>query len=75
MIKTDDLITEALLLPIELRTQLADKLLQSLNPARREIDEVWAEEAEKRGEEIRTGKVETIAGEKVFRKIRNRLST
>jgi putative addiction module component (TIGR02574 family) len=75
MIKTDDLIAEALSLPIELRTQLADKLLQSLNPARREIDEAWTEEAEKRMEEIRNGKVKTIAGEKVFKKIRNRLST
>ncbi len=75
MMKADDLIAEALLLPVELRTQLADKLLQSLNPMRKEIDEAWAEEAEKRVEEIRTGKAKTIAGEEVFKKIRNRLTT
>ena len=75
MIKTDDLIAEALSLPVEVRTQLADKLLQSLNPSRKEIDEAWAEEAEKRVQEIRTGKVKTIPGAEVFKKIDNRLST
>ncbi len=75
MIKTDDLIAEALSLPVEIRMQLADKLLQSLNPSRKEIDEVWAAEAEKRVEEIRTGKVKTIPGKQVFKKIDNSLST
>ncbi len=60
MIKTDDLIAEALSLPVEVRTQLADKLLQSLNPSRKKIDEAWAVEAETRVQEIRTGKVKTI---------------
>lgn len=75
MIKTDDLIAEALSLPVEIRTQLADKLLQSLNPRRKEIDEAWAAEAEKRVEKIRTGKVKTIPGGQVFKKIGNRLSS
>ena len=75
MIKIDDLIAEALSLPVEVRTQLADKLLRSLNPSRREIDEAWAVEAEKRVQEIRTGKVKTIPGGEVFKKIGNRLST
>ena len=75
MIKTDDLIAKALSLPVEVRTQLADKLLRSLNPGRKEIDEAWAAEAEKRVQEIRTGKVKTIPGGEVFKKIGNRLST
>lgn len=75
MIKTDDLIAEALSLPVEVRTQLADKLLQSLNPSRKEIDEAWAVEAETRVQEIRTGKVKTIPGAEVFKKIGNKLST
>lgn len=75
MLKTDDLIAEAVSLPVEIRMQLVDKLLQSLNPARKEIDEAWAEEAEKRVEEIKSGRVKTISGKEVFKKIRNRLST
>ena len=75
MIKTDDLIAEALSLPVEVRTQLVDKLLRSLNTSRKEIDEAWAVEAEKRVQEIRTGKVKTIPGGEVFEKIGNRLST
>lgn len=73
MIKTDELFEEAVLLPVDIRTQLVDKLLQSLHPTQREIDKLWAVEAEKRVEEIRSGKVATIPGEEVFKKIRNRL--
>jgi len=75
MTRTDELIAEAVSLPVEIRTQLVDKLLQSLNPARKEIDEAWAEEAEKRVEEIRTGKVKTIPAKEVFKNIRNRPGT
>jgi putative addiction module component (TIGR02574 family) len=72
MIKTEELFDEAISLPVETRTLLADKLLQSLNPTRTEIDKLWAKEAEKRVEEIRKGKVEKIPGDQVFRKILDR---
>lgn len=75
MIKTDELFAEAVLLPVDVRTQLVDTLLRSLNPMQKEIDKMWAEEAEKRVEEIRSGKVKTIPGEEVFNKIRSRLSS
>jgi putative addiction module component (TIGR02574 family) len=75
MIKTEDLFDEAISLPVEVRTQLVDKLLQSLNPTQTEIDNIWAKEAENRVEEIRTGKVKTVSGKQVFEKIRNRLSS
>lgn len=74
MIKTKELFDEAISLPIEIRTQLVEKLLRSLNPSQKEIDKLWAKEAEKRVEEIRSGKVKTIPGEIVFKKIRNRLN-
>ena len=73
MIKTKELFDEAISLPIEIRTQLVEKLLLSLNPMQKEIDKLWSKEAEKRVEEIKSGKVKTIPGEKVFKKIRNRL--
>lgn len=74
MIKTENLIAEVMSLPVEVRIQLADKLLRSLNPSRKEIDEAWAIEAEKRVQEIRTGKVKPIPGDEVFTKIGNRLA-
>ena len=75
MIKTDELFAEAVSLPLDIRTQLVDKLLQSLHPIQKEIDELWAEEAEKRVEEIKSGKVVTIPGEEVFKKIHKRLGS
>lgn len=75
MIKTKELFEEAIALPVEIRTQLVDKLLRSLHPAQKEIDELWADEAEKRVKEIKSGKVKTIQGEEVFKKIHDRLSS
>ena len=73
MLKTDELINEAMSLPVELRARLVDELLKSLNPARGEIDELWAAEAERRVAEIEGGKVKPIPGEQVFRELRKRL--
>jgi len=72
MIKTKELFEEAVSLPVEIRTQLVDKLLRSLHPTRKEIDELWVEEAEKRVEEIKSGKIKTIPGKEVFKKILGR---
>ncbi len=72
MIKTDELISEAMSLPVDIRALIVNKLLESLNPSRKEIDALWAAEAEKRIEEIRTGKVKTIPGEEVFKEIREK---
>jgi len=72
MIKTQELFDKAVSLSIEIRTQLVDKLLRSLHPVQKEIDELWAAEAEKRVEEIKSGKVKTIPGDEVFKKILGR---
>lgn len=74
MIKTKEIFNEAISLPIEIRTKLVEKLLLSLNPSQKEIDKLWAKEAEKRVEEIRSGKVKTIPGKEVFKKMRARLN-
>lgn len=72
MIKTQELFEEAVSLPIEMRAQLIDKLLRSIHPIQKEIDELWAAEVEKRVEEIKSGKVKTIPGDEVFKKILGR---
>ena len=72
MIKTHELFDEAVSLPVEIKAQLIDKLLRSLHPFQEEIDELWAAEAEKRVEEIKSGKVKTIPGDEVFKKILGR---
>jgi putative addiction module component (TIGR02574 family) len=73
MISKDKLISEAISLPVEIRLQLVEKLLESLNPSHKDIDELWAIEAERRVAEIEKGEVETVSGEDVFRKLQNRL--
>jgi len=72
MIKSTELFDEAVSLPVEIKTQLVDKLLRSLHPVQKEIDKLWAVEAEKRVEEIKSGKVKTIPGDEVFKKILSR---
>ncbi len=64
---------DALSLPTNLRTKLVDKLIESLNvPIEKEIDDLWAEEAEKRVSDIDSGKIKPISREKVFKEIQSR---
>ena len=72
MIKTQELFDEAVSLPVEIKAQLIDRLLRSIHPIQKEIDELWVAEAEKRVEEIKSGKVKTIPGDEVFKKILGR---
>jgi len=43
-------------LPVETRIMLVNKLLESLNPTKKEIDELWAKEAEERIADLRSGR-------------------
>jgi len=72
MAKTKELFEDAISLPIEVKTQLIDKLLHSINPIQKEIDELWAKEAESRVNEIHKGTVNAVPSEKIFKKIFNR---
>ena len=69
---TKELIDEAVSLPIEKRVLVVDSLLQSLNQPESEIDKKWNEVAQKRLMEMRSGKIEPIPGEQVFKKIWNK---
>jgi len=74
MIDANKLILMAESLPIDLKTRLIDRLLNSLQPSQTEIDALWAEEAERRIEEIKSGNVKTIPGDEVFKEIHDRFS-
>jgi putative addiction module component (TIGR02574 family) len=70
----EEVMSEAMSLPPESRALLADRLLNSLDFSKREeIDRMWAEEAERRIRQIKTGEVEPIPGEEVFKEIRKSL--
>ncbi|PHS34047.1 MAG: addiction module protein [Sulfurovum sp.] len=56
-------------LPIELKTKMIDKLLSSINPIKKSIDDLWIKEAIKRKKQIDFGETKLIDGEEVFRKI------
>ncbi len=73
MINTNELMAMAESLPIDIKTQLIERLLSSLSPAQKELDELWAAEAEMRVTEIREGKVKTIPGDQVFKEIQERI--
>ncbi|MEX2320932.1 MAG: addiction module protein [Saccharospirillum sp.] len=64
--KTNELIDEAAMLPVEERARLIDSLLRSFNPPESDIDRQWAEVARHRLEELRSGQQVAISGEKVF---------
>ena len=70
--QTMDIMERAEMLPIDLKLELVDRLLESISPSQKEIDELWKVEAERRVEEVRSGKVKTIPGEQVFDEIRSR---
>ncbi len=62
------IVEEALTLkPIE-RLHLVDELLLSLDLPTKEIDLLWAEEAEKRIKAFNLGEVKTLSAQEVFAK-------
>ena len=72
--KTKDLISEALSLPIEERAQVVDSILKSMNTPETEIDKKWVQAAKVRLAELRSGKSISIPGDEVFNKIWKRYS-
>jgi len=65
----------ALSLDLSGRAALAEKLLRSLeDPSQEEIEQLWAEEALRRDEELDAGKAKARDGEEVLRELRTRFS-
>jgi putative addiction module component (TIGR02574 family) len=72
--KTKDLIAEAISLPVEERAMVVDSILKSLNPTESDIDQKWVAVAKRRLQELRSGEVEAIPGDDVFKRIWKRYS-
>ncbi len=65
---------EALKLPPEQRARLAERLISSLDQATAADSEgLWIREAERRLEELESGRVEPIPAERVLEKARSSL--
>ena len=66
----ENLLKEALTLNPFQKAQLIDKLISSLDMSDKEIDELWAKEAEDRIEAYNAGKMKAVSLEKVLQKYR-----
>ncbi|MBX3175726.1 MAG: addiction module protein [Candidatus Hydrogenedentes bacterium] len=71
---TEDLIDEVTMLPVEERLRIVDALLKSMNTPDPEVDKAWANAAQRRLEELDSGKVEAIPGEVVIEQVRTRFN-
>lgn len=64
--KVEDLIAEAISLPLEERAVLVDSLLRSLNAPDEGTEKEWLAEARRRLDEVRSGAARTIPADEVF---------
>ncbi len=71
--RVEDIADVALELPSEARALLADRLVESLDPAEDGyIHTIWADEANRRLQELRSGKVVGISGEDALIRLRQK---
>jgi len=62
---------EALSLPSDARALLADRLVESLDPAEdEEIRQLWINEACRRRDDVRSGRVKAIPGDVALAQVR-----
>lgn len=74
-LKQDELFNEIDILPIDLKTEIVDKILASITPLNSEIDKLWIQEASKRKQDIESNSVTLVDGDEVFKKISQRLNS
>lgn len=71
----EQLISQAMTLPGELRARLAELLVESLEADDfNAIEKAWIHEAKRRRDEVRAGKVEPIPGDEALLDVRNSIS-
>ena len=64
-----ELLKQALELKPQDKILLLEGIIESLDEPDKDIDQLWAEEAERRVEAYRAGKIKGVGYEKVFRDI------
>ncbi len=64
-----ELIEEALLLPMEDRAYIIESLIKSMHPVNPDIDLKWIEVSKRRLNELKSGEVRGIPGDEVFNRI------
>jgi len=72
VLKQQELFDEIDVLPIDIKTKIVDKILNSIHPISKSIDELWIEEVYKRKNEIENNQINLIDGNDVFQKIAKR---
>ena len=70
--KNSDIVAMVESLPVDIKTVLLKKILESLNPSQEDIDKLWAREAEKRLKAYKSGTTQAISGADVFRKAKGK---
>ena len=66
---TEELFSKVESLPVDLKAKLVEKILVSINPIQKEIDELWTKEVETRLKEIESGEKDLISMEDIFKEI------
>jgi putative addiction module component (TIGR02574 family) len=62
-----ELLDQAMQLKAEGRLSLVEGLIQSLDEPDRKLDAIWAEEAERRLQAYREGRLDAIPAEEIFK--------
>ena len=69
---TKEIIQEAATLPVEERAIVVDSLLRTLNPPDAKIDRAWVRIAQRRLTDLRAGRIQSVSGDQVFAKVKER---
>ena len=70
--KANDLFSIIESMPIDVKTALIEKILNSIHPVQKDVDEEWIEEVEERVREIKVGNIQLISGDEVFKEVEDR---
>ena len=73
-LKQEQLFNEIDILPIDLKTKIVEKILNSISPKSKSIDDLWIQEVNKRKNEIENSNTTLVNGDEVFKKIAQRLN-